>query len=55
MTNLGWIALFVSWGAIISISVFCFHRIMKVKKDNIHAPLDIDTGDLGEDSDKEHN
>ena len=46
MTNLGWLFLIVSWGAIIILSVFCFYRIIKVKKDNIHAPLDIDTGDL---------
>ena len=49
MTESGWIVLFVSWGSIIFISVFCFRKIMKVKKDNIHAPLDIDTGDLEED------
>ncbi len=48
MTNLGWTMLIVSWGAIISLSIFCFYKIMKVKKDNIHAPLDIDTGDVEE-------
>jgi len=55
MTTLGWIILVISWGAIIALSVFCFYKILKVKKDNIHAPLDIDTGDLEEESDKEHN
>jgi len=48
MNDLGWTMLIVSWGAIISLSAFCFYKIMKVKKDNIHAPLDIDTGDLDE-------
>ena len=48
MTNLGWTMMIVSWGSIIFLSVFCFYKIMKVKKDNIHALLDIDTGELDE-------
>jgi len=43
MTAAGWIFLVVSWSAIIALCGFCFWKIMTSTRENIHAPLDIDT------------
>ena len=45
MNALGWTFMCVSWGAIFLLCGFCFWKIITTKKKNIHAPLDIDTGD----------
>jgi hypothetical protein len=45
MTALGWTFMCVSWGAIFLLCGFCFWKVFSTKKQNIHAPLDIDTGD----------
>ena len=42
----GWIMMLTSWTVILSIAGFCFWRVLVVRPENIHAPLDIDTGDL---------
>jgi len=39
----GWIIMTVSWGAILLLCGFCFWKILVTRKENIHAPLDIDT------------
>ena len=43
MTALGWIFMFASWGLILALCAVCFYKVMTTRKDNIHAPLDIDT------------
>ena len=45
MTIGGWLFLCGSWSAIIALCVFCFWKIMSSTRENIHAPLDIDTDD----------
>lgn len=41
----GWIMLIVSWTVILSLVVFCYQRIFRVKHPDLKAPLDIDTED----------
>lgn len=43
MTIGGWLFLCGSWSAILALCVFCFWKIMTSTRENIHAPLDIDT------------
>jgi len=43
MTTLGWIFMITSWGLIITLCAVCFYKVMTTRKENIHAPLDIDT------------
>lgn len=45
MNMLGWMLMGISWLAILSLASFCIWKILTVKKGNIHAPLDIDTGE----------
>ena len=45
MTTLGWIFMLGSWGLIITLCAVCFYKVLTTRKDNIHAPLDIDTDD----------
>ncbi|MCX7846610.1 MAG: hypothetical protein N2595_01040 [bacterium] len=42
----GWILLVVSWGVIVGLCVFCVVKVLTTQRANIHAPLEIDTGDL---------
>ena len=46
MNALGWIIMGISWGAIFLLCGYCFFKVITTKKENIHAPLDINTGDL---------
>jgi len=46
MNAWGCLILGVSWVTILTLCVFCFCKVMKTPRENIHAPLDIDTGDL---------
>jgi len=46
MNALGWIMMLASWTVILCIAGFCLWRVLVVRPENIHAPLDIDTGDL---------
>jgi hypothetical protein len=50
MTALGWLFLTVSCGAVTAAVVCCFWRVLRLPRasEEIHAPLDIDTGDLDE-------
>jgi hypothetical protein len=48
MTAAGWTFLLVSWGAILALCGFCFWKIMTSTRENIHAPLDIDTDEHDE-------
>ncbi len=43
MNLLGWAMLLVSWTAILLLVAVCVRKILIVDRDNIHAPLDIDT------------
>ena len=45
MHTLGWIMMIMSWVVILWLAGFCFWKILVTKKENIHAPLDIDTDD----------
>jgi len=44
----GWLFLVVSWALIISLCMFCVIKVLLTQRANIHAPLEIDTGDLPE-------
>ena len=46
MNALGWIVMLTSWIVILCIAGFCLWKVLAVRPENIHAPLDIDTGDL---------
>ncbi len=46
MTIGGQIAMALSWSVIILLCGFCFYNVLHTSRKNIHAPLDIDTGDL---------
>lgn len=48
MTLSGWVLLIVSWGVIIGLCSYCVAKVLLTQRANIHAPLDIDTGDLAE-------
>lgn len=42
----GWLIMCGSWLVIIGLSLYCTVKVLTTRKENIHAPLDIDTGDL---------
>lgn len=42
----GWLFLVFSWALIISLCTFCVVKVLLTQRANIHAPLEIDTGDL---------
>ena len=48
MTALGWLLLVVSCGTVTALVVFCFWRVLRppAPREELHAPLDIDTHDL---------
>ena len=46
MTIAGVVLLAASWASIIVLCAFCFYKVMQAPRKNIHAPLEIDTGDL---------
>ena len=52
MTSAGWIFMLVSILCVLSLVIFCFHRVLNVphSTDHMHAPLDIDTLDADNDS-----
>jgi hypothetical protein len=45
MTAMGWFLMIVSVGAVVTLTVYCFWRVLAAPKakGHIHAPLDIDT------------
>lgn len=45
MTIAGWILMFCSVGFVLSLTVYCFSRVLRTPspKQRIHAPLDIET------------
>jgi hypothetical protein len=47
MTAAGWIFMACSLGFVLSLTVFCFYRVLAKPKttQHMHAPLDIDTHD----------
>ncbi len=49
MTTGGWIFMVVSIGFVVSLISFCYFRVLRkpAAADHMHAPLDIDTHDLG--------
>ena len=44
----GWIVMILSVGFVLSLTVFCFYRVLHAPKttEHMHAPLDIDTHDV---------
>jgi len=47
MTPAGWILMLTSCGAVLSLMVFCYYRVLTTPRttEHIHAPLEIDTHD----------
>jgi hypothetical protein len=48
MTAAGWTIMIVSVGSVLTLTAFCFYRVLTLpasELDEIKAPLDIDTGD----------
>ena len=43
----GWIVMILSVGFVLSLTVFCFYRVLRTPKttEHMHAPLEIDTHD----------
>jgi hypothetical protein len=51
LTTAGWAIMVVSLSAVVLMNVFCFYRVLTIPSDDVRdlkAPLEIDTGDLGE-------
>lgn len=50
MTTGGWILLGLSCGTVTGLVAFCFWKVLRLPTpaEELHAPLDIDTRDLGE-------
>lgn len=48
MTTQGWIVMLLSVGFVLSLTTFCFYRVLHTPKtgEHMHAPLDIDTHDV---------
>ncbi len=49
MTTGGWIFMIGSITAVVSLLSFCFYRVLSEPQstEHMHAPLDIDTHDIG--------
>jgi len=49
MTLEGWVFMFCSIGFVVTLIVFCFHRVLSTPSsaNHLHAPLEIDTQDRG--------
>jgi len=45
MTTVGWIFMFLSWGGILGLLIFCFAKVLRIRKANIQAPLEIEIKD----------
>lgn len=45
MTAMGWFLMTVSVGSVVTLTVYCFWRVLSVPqtKGHLHTPLDIDT------------
>ena len=45
MTAMGWFLMIVSVGSVVSLTVYCFWRVLPSPKakGHLHSPLDIDT------------
>lgn len=48
MTAAGWTVMLLSVGFVLSLTIFCFYRVLRTPQSNqhMHAPLDIDTHDV---------
>ena len=44
----GWTMMILSVGFVLSLTIFCFYRVLRTPKttEHIHAPLEIDTRDV---------
>jgi hypothetical protein len=45
MTTVGWIFMALSWGSILGLLIFCFSKVLRIRKANIQAPLEIEIKD----------
>lgn len=48
MNSAGWTIMIVSVGSVLTLTAFCFYRVLTLpamELDELKAPLDIDTGD----------
>lgn len=52
MTAGGWVLLMISCGTVTALVTFCFWKVLQLPapEEELHAPLDIDTHDLNDDS-----
>lgn len=50
MTKAGWAFMLVSCLGVLSLTAFCFYRVLRTPRatEHMHAPLDIDTHDQEE-------
>jgi hypothetical protein len=49
MTTAGWAIMIVSVGSVLTLTAFCFYRVLTLPPaeiDELKAPLHIDTGDI---------
>ena len=48
MTLAGWVMMILSVGFVLSLTIFCFYRVLRTPKttEHMHAPLEIDTHDV---------
>ena len=48
MTLAGWVMMILSVGFVLSLTIFCFYRVLRMPKttEHMHAPLEIDTHDV---------
>ena len=49
MTTAGWVFMLCSIAMVLSLITFCFYRVLRkpTAADHMHAPLEIDTHDVG--------
>lgn len=48
MNASGWVFLLLSVGSVTALTVYCFYKVLTLppsEEDDLHGPLDIDTGD----------
>jgi len=47
VTTAGWVLMLCSVGFVLTLTVYCFYRVLRTPtpREHMHAPLDIDTKD----------
>jgi len=49
MTPAGWALMLISCGFVVSLTIFCYYKVLTTPREteHIHAPIEIDTHDKG--------